>query len=70
MHNKQSNIIQIAHENSTALGGWVGGWMNGRAELRIAYSNKKLNCFLFEISDEFRLSVTGVWLNCFKRIAQ
>ena len=27
--------------NSMVLDGWVGGWMAGRAVLRIAYSNKK-----------------------------
>jgi hypothetical protein len=24
------------------MGGWLGGWMEGKAGLRIAYSNQKL----------------------------
>ena len=30
------------------MGGWVGGWMDGKAGLRIAYSNQK---FKLEITD-------------------
>jgi hypothetical protein len=26
----------------TLLGGWMGGWVEGKAGLRIAYSNQKL----------------------------
>jgi hypothetical protein len=29
------------------LGGWVGGWMEVKAVLSIAYSNQKTNIFIF-----------------------
>jgi hypothetical protein len=31
------------------MGGWMDGWMEGKAGLRIAYSNQKLVCFEFEM---------------------
>ena len=30
------------------LGGWMNGWVDGRAGLRIAYSNQKESYFYFE----------------------
>jgi hypothetical protein len=32
--------------SSKKLAGWMGGWMEGKAGLRIAYSNQKLSMFV------------------------
>jgi hypothetical protein len=31
------------------MGGWMGGWMEGKAGLRIAYSNQKMCLYIFFI---------------------
>ena len=33
--------FHISAIKSLVLDGWMGGWVDGRASLRIAYSNKK-----------------------------
>ena len=33
--------IALKCEKTRALEGWMGGWISGKAGLRIAYSNKK-----------------------------
>jgi hypothetical protein len=35
------------------MDGWMGGWMEGKAGLRIAYSNQKLTRFKKPLSQEF-----------------
>ena len=50
------------------LDGWVGGWMDGRARLRISYSNQKTVIFIkfklimIIISSEAK-SNTSVWFS-------
>ena len=42
------------------LDGWVGGWMDVRARLRIAYSNQKVGKKLF---NNFRLDYFKIEVN-------
>jgi hypothetical protein len=37
----------------TLLGGWVDGWMGGKAGLRIAYSNQKWQYFTIKLNMGF-----------------
>ena len=38
---QQFGICSFFAQEIMALSGWVGGWMDGRAGLRITYSNQE-----------------------------
>ena len=39
-----SLLLTSLIKNKNYGGGWVNRWVDGRAVLRIAYSNQKMNC--------------------------
>jgi hypothetical protein len=56
------------------MGGWVGGWMEGKAGLRIAYSNQKLLKLQFNVlsiefgKNMFRLFTNILSSNAFQKL--
>ena len=47
---EEINLGRFKSPKSMSLGGWMDEWVDVKAVLRIAYSNKKLDLFCYKLS--------------------